>query len=83
MTDSDGRFTFAKVPVRSYRLVAQSWRKKASIRSLMDVNGEEIELHGVANDVRVTANTTSDVVLHPWVRAPCGWIRRFPTMRHF
>ncbi len=65
MTEADGRFAFAKVPVRSYRLVAQSWRKKASIRSLMDVNGEEIELHGVANDVRVTANTTSDVILRP------------------
>ncbi len=65
MTGSDGRFTFEKVPVGSYRLVAQSWRNKASIQAVLDVNGEEIELHGVANDVRVTADATTDVVLRP------------------
>ncbi len=65
MTGSDGRFIFEKVPIGSYRLVAQSWKNKASIQAVPEVNGEEIELHGVANDVRVTAGATTDVVLRP------------------
>jgi nitrous oxidase accessory protein NosD len=65
MTASDGRFTFDQIPVGSYRLVAQSWRDKASIRAVPEVNGEEIELHGTANDLGVTGGGTVDVVLRP------------------
>lgn len=65
MTDPDGRFAFEKVPAGSYRLVAQSWRNKTDVKELGEVNGEEIELRGVANDVRVTDGRTSDAVLRP------------------
>jgi hypothetical protein len=64
-TDANGRFAFEKIPVGSYRLVAQSWRNATSIRAVMEINGDEIELHGIANDVRVAAGATSDVVLRP------------------
>ena len=65
VTDSNGRFAFEKIPAGAYRLVAQSWRNKAAIRSVGEVNGEEIELHGAANDIRVTDGRTTDVVLRP------------------
>ena len=59
VTDAHGHFTFEKIPVGSYRLIAQSWRNKTSIRAVLEVNGEEIELHGVANEVRVFPNAGS------------------------
>lgn len=51
VTDQGGRFQ-AGVPAGSYRLVAQSWGGAAAIKGPLEENGEEIRLHGVAQDVR-------------------------------
>jgi len=55
LTDAEGRLVFEKIPVGSYRVVAQSWRNKTSLKGLGEVEGEEIELRGVANEVVVTS----------------------------
>ncbi|MCU0914284.1 MAG: right-handed parallel beta-helix repeat-containing protein [Planctomycetes bacterium] len=65
LTGADGRFTFEKLPIGVYRAVAQSWKNKTTVRVLLEVNGEEVELHGVANDIRVAEGATADVVLRP------------------
>jgi hypothetical protein len=64
-TDADGRFVFEKIPVGSYRVVAQSWRNKTGVKALGEVEGEEIELRGVANDVVVTEGHTAEATLRP------------------
>ncbi len=65
LTDAEGRFVFEKIPVGSYRIVAQSWRNKTSLKGLGEVEGEEIELRGSADDVVVTEGHMAEVILRP------------------
>ncbi|MBC7834113.1 MAG: carboxypeptidase regulatory-like domain-containing protein [Phycisphaerales bacterium] len=55
LTDDAGAFSFDAVPAGSYRLIAQSWPEPRDesaplgpISDLLAVNGEVIDLHGVA-----------------------------------
>ncbi len=65
VTDGGGHFSFEKVPVGAYRLVAQSWRDSREFKGVFEKNGEEIELHGVAEHVKVSPDTPGYIVLRP------------------
>ncbi len=53
VTDGLGCFSFEKVPVGEYRLVAQSWKDVEEFKGIFEKNGKEIQLHGIAEHVRV------------------------------
>lgn len=65
VTDQSGQFHFDQLPVGEYRLVAQSWLGVGAIEKLFDVHGKEIVLRGAADNVRVRANSSTEVVLRP------------------
>jgi len=65
VTDESGQFRFDQLPVGDYRLVAQSWPGAGAIEKLFDVHGKEVVLHGVADHVRVRADSSAEVVLRP------------------
>jgi len=65
VTDGLGCFSFEKVPVGEYRLVAQSWKDVEEFKGIFERNGKEIQLHGIAEHVRVSAENSPDIVLRP------------------
>jgi len=65
VTDGLGCFSFENVPVGEYKLVAQSWRGTKEFKGVLEKNGEEIELHGIAEHVRVSAENSPNIVLRP------------------
>ena len=65
LTDKRGEFTFEKIPLGRYALLAQSWPGKDSVKGIFEVNGPEVELRGVARDLEVTAESTPRVELRP------------------
>ena len=65
VTDGLGCFTFEKVPVGEYRLVAQSWKDVEEFKGIFEKNGKEIQLHGIAEHVRVSAENSPNIVLRP------------------
>jgi len=65
VTDPQGRFVFDKLPAGTYRLVCQSWSDVDEVKALLEVNGKQIELHGVVDNVRVPSAEAEDVLLRP------------------
>jgi hypothetical protein len=65
ITDQRGEFSFNKIPLGRYALLAQSWPGKDSLKGILEVNGAEVELRGVARDLEVTAESTPSVELRP------------------
>jgi len=65
VTDGLGCFSFENVSVGEYKLVAQSWRGTKEFKGVLEKNGEEIELHGIAEHVRVSAENSPNIVLRP------------------
>ena len=65
VTDENGRFSFDGVPAGRYRLVSQSWRDAQQVKGILEVNGKEIELHGVAENVEVPSDSATQLVLRP------------------
>ncbi|MFB0552710.1 MAG: carboxypeptidase-like regulatory domain-containing protein [Phycisphaerae bacterium] len=65
VTDVLGCFSFEKVPVGEYRLVAQSWKDVEEFKGIFEKNGKEIQLHGIAEHVRVSAENSPNIVLRP------------------
>ncbi len=65
VTDDLGCFSFEKVPVGEYRLVAQSWKDVEEFKGIFEKNGKEIQLHGIAEHVRVSAENSPNIVLRP------------------
>jgi len=70
-TDHRGRFRFTGLPAGTYRLIAQSWGDAGKpdgdvpIKGVLEINGEILRLHGVAERVEVSADATPDVVIRP------------------
>ena len=65
VTDGLGCFSFENVPVGEYKLVAQSWRGTKEFKGVLEKNSEEIELHGIAEYIRVSAENSPNIVLCP------------------
>jgi len=65
VTDGLGCFSFEKVPVGEYRLVAQSWKDAEEFKGVFEINGKEIQLHGIAEHIRVSSEISPDIVLRP------------------
>lgn len=65
VTDEGGRFTFTHLRAGQYRLVAQSWRDAQSIKGPLEVNGQLLELRGVAENLKVSPDSTPEVVIRP------------------
>ncbi|MCK4790321.1 MAG: hypothetical protein KAV87_41675, partial [Desulfobacteraceae bacterium] len=65
VTDGLGCFSFEKVPVGEYRLVAQSWRDAKEFKGIWEKTGKEIELHGIAKKIQVVSGKKANVVLRP------------------
>jgi hypothetical protein len=63
VTDQDGRFRFENVPAGTYHLMAQSWTEP--FKGPFEVNGEVIELHGVARSISVPSEAAEKVVIKP------------------
>ncbi len=64
-TDDNGAFAFEHIPIGRYRLVAQTWKDADSVKSLLDVNGEEIALFGVADNIRLTTGSVVTMRISP------------------
>ena len=64
-TDTDGKFHFAKVPQGRYRVVAQSWPAAGPVTDVLEINGREIALHGVADDIRVPSEGAENITVKP------------------
>ncbi len=65
VTDIQGSFSFEKTPAGEYQLLAQSWKNIEEFKGIFEKNGKEIELHGIAERIRVSAKTSPDIVLRP------------------
>jgi len=65
LTDSDGSFHLANVLRGEYRLVAQSWKNADKFKGIFEVNGKQIQLHGVADHVQVSAGISPNIAIHP------------------
>ncbi|MCF7974347.1 MAG: right-handed parallel beta-helix repeat-containing protein [Phycisphaerae bacterium] len=52
VTNESGQFRFDHVPDGTYRLIAQSWQGVTKIKAILETNGPEIQLHGLAEHVR-------------------------------
>lgn len=65
VTDSQGCFSFEKVPAGQYRLVAQSWRNAEPFKGVFEVNGMVIELCGTAEHIQVSTDSSLNVVITP------------------
>jgi len=64
-TDDQGQFVFQKIRPGKYRLLAQSWRDAESIKGLLEVNSQIIQLHGVAEHIEVLPASLSKVLISP------------------
>lgn len=60
-----GEFTLENIPAGEYKLVAQSWKNAEQFKGIFEKNGKEIVLHGIAEHVKVSADSSPDVVLRP------------------
>ena len=60
-----GQFTFENIPAGEYRLVAQSWKDVDEFKGVFEKNGKEIVLHGIAEHVKVSADSSPNVTLRP------------------
>lgn len=65
VTDDGGAFSFDKIPAGTYRFVSQSWKDAKDIKGALEVNGKEIQLHGVANNVRIAPTLSPTIELRP------------------
>ena len=65
ITGEKGEFVFKNIPTGEYRLIAQSWKDAEKFKGILETNGKEIVLHGIAEHVKVSADSSPDVVLHP------------------
>ncbi len=65
ITGDQGGFSFEKVPVGEYRLISQSWKNDEKFKGIFEVNGKEVELRGVAEHVKVSPETSLNVVIRP------------------
>ena len=65
ISDEKGGFTFEKIPAGEYKIVAQSWKDAEQFKGILEKNGKEIELHGVAQHIRVSSGNSPDVILRP------------------
>ena len=65
VSDDKGEFAFQTLPFGRYGLLAQSWPDKDSIKGVFEVNGDEVELRGVARNLEVSAESTPRVELRP------------------
>ena len=65
MTDDSGAFSFNDIPTGTYRFVSQSWKDTQDIKGALEVNGKEIQLHGVANNVRIAPTLSPAIELRP------------------
>lgn len=54
VTDDDGNFIFKDIPAGKYRLVSQSWKDVKAIKGALEVNGNEIQLHGIAENIHAS-----------------------------
>jgi len=64
-SDEKGQFTFENIPAGEYRLVAQSWKDTEQFKGIFEKNGKEIVLHGIAEHVKVSADSSPNVTLRP------------------
>jgi hypothetical protein len=64
-TTESGEFSLAGLPVGEYRLIAQSWQRDEPVESMLDINGEVVFLHGLAEHVSVKADETTTVRITP------------------
>lgn len=78
LTDAQGAFSFEDVPDGLYRLVAQRWPSKPSVQNVFEVNGEEIVLCGVADDIIVPSEAAQQVRLKPSGEASLTLDEEFP-----
>jgi len=65
LTDSDVSFHLAHVLRVEYRLVAQSWKDADKFKGIFEVNGKQIQLHGVAEHVQVSPEIPPNIVIRP------------------
>jgi C-terminal processing protease CtpA/Prc len=65
ISNEKGQFTFENIPAGEYRLVAQSWRDVTEFKGIFEKNGKEIELHGIAEHVKVSSDSSPNIVLRP------------------
>lgn len=64
-TTKTGEFTLTGLPVGEYRLIAQSWKRDEPAKAMLDVNGEVVFLHGLAEHVSVKTGETTTVTITP------------------
>lgn len=65
LSDERGRFTFEGLRHGEYRLMAQTWQDADSIEGILEVNGQVVELLGIAENVRVLEQSPPSVVIRP------------------
>lgn len=66
IADKEGHFLFRDVPEGEYRLIAQSWEATPAPKGLLQVNGKEVQFHGLAEHVRISAGkSAAGLVLRP------------------
>lgn len=65
VTDEKGRFRFQRLPAGEYRLVAQSWKDARPAEEILGMMSRAIHLRGVADHLRLSPESSPDVVLRP------------------
>ncbi len=65
VTDAEGRFAFDGMPPGAYRFLAQSWKDAESVESLLEVNGTEVVLHGIAENIEATPDSSPEITIRP------------------
>ena len=78
VTDAQGAFAFVDVPEGIYRVIAQRWVGKEAVEQIFEVNGEEIVLHGVADNLVVPSEEAKTVLLKPLGTAVVSLDEEFP-----
>jgi hypothetical protein len=82
-SDAAGRFCFTNIPPGSYRLVAQSFRgaepaeKRRRYVSTIPP-AENVELHGVAENVEVPSASATNVLIQPLGKGVITFDQNFP-----
>lgn len=64
-SDEKGRFSFENIPAGEYKLVAQSWKDVEQFKGPFEKNGKEVEIHGIAEHVKVSAGSSPNIILRP------------------
>ncbi len=78
LTDIGGAFAFVDVPEGTYRLIAQRWGEKEAVGQVFEVNGQEVFLHGVADNLVVPSEAAKTVLLKPLGTAAVHLDEEFP-----